>query len=785
MVATAVMALAMGAAPALAATPSSDVLSEPATSGPIDPSLYEAASERGSVRVNVVTEGRSDLSSASSAGETMQEFETLPLVTLQVTESGLDALAAEPGVVSVTEDTLSEPTLDASVPFIGGDQAVKAGQTGKGSAIAIIDTGVAVNHPFLKGRVVAEACFSTIDPAYSATSLCPQGTAAEEGPGTADSEVGSCATITECEHGTHVAGIAAGDGTGITTAPVSGVAPGADVIAIQVFSKFDSSDYCGEGNTPCVKSFASAQVKALEKVLQLQQAGTPVIAANLSLGGGQYSSPCASDVRKPMIDALLEAGVATVVAAGNNGFSNRVNSPACVSSAITVGSSDYNDAPSDFSNRGALLDMYAPGHEVVSSVRGDGYAAKSGTSMAAPHVAGALAVLRQAFPTKPVTDLEELLKSSGTPIVDDTVTTPRLDIGKALGGAEPTPPPEPEPKPRASHVSNYTAYAIPDPGIVQSPITISDVAGKASQALQVRVNLKHDWHPEVKIDLIDPDGKSYPLKATGGSQTGGALTTTYPVDASASPASGTWKLQVEDRSKGGLGTLKDWALFTPFAKRGSAAIPDAGTLKSDIVVAGLSGKASGALQVQMDVVHEWSGDLKIDLIDPDGTLYRIKSTSETDDPVSGTYTVDASASPANGTWKLQVQDASTGAVGTLKGWSLTFSSYESQTPVALPDANYVRSPITVTGIKGNASKELRVYVDVTHGWLGDLNINLVDPNGKLHLLKPDSSSESGGTLQRVYTVDGTALPASGTWNLSVDDTSTGSTGTLNGWILTF
>ncbi|MER5890294.1 proprotein convertase P-domain-containing protein [Streptomyces sp. NPDC001941] len=785
-VATAVMALAIGAAPAAAGTPPPDAPSAPATSGPVDPSLYGVAAKKGTVRVNVVTEERADLSGASSAGTTMQKFQKLPLVTLQVTKGGLDALAARPGVLSVTEDTLSDPTLDTSVPFVGGDRAIKAGRTGKGSAIAVIDTGVAVKHPFLQGRVVSEACFSPVDPAYSATSLCPRGTAAEEGPGTADSEAGPCATITECEHGTHVAGIAAGDGTGIATAPVSGVAPDADVIAIQVFSKLDSPDYCGEGNTPCVKSFTSAQVAALEKVLQLRQAGTPVIAANLSLGGGQYSSACGSDVRKPMIDALLEAGVATVVAAGNNGFVNRVNSPACVPSAVTVGSSTYGDTVSDFSNRGALLDLFAPGNEIVSSVRKGAYAAKSGTSMAAPHVAGALAVLRQAYPTKPVTELEQLLKSTGRPVVDGSVTTPRLDIGKALGGAEPTPPPTPDPKPRSSHIGNSTVYAIPDPGIVQSPVTLTDVAGKASKSLQVRVNLKHDWHPEVKIDLIAPDGKSYPLKATGGSQTGGALSATYTVDASASPAAGTWKLQVEDRSKGGVGTLRDWSLIpNPFVKKGTVAIPDAGTLDSDITVAGWPGKASGALQVQLDAVHEWSGDLKVDLIAPDGTPYRVKSTSETDSQVSGTYTIDARTSPANGTWTLRVQDTSAGAVGSLNGWSLTFPSYESQPEVALPDFNFVRSPITVGGIAGNASRELKVYVDITHGWLGDLNLDLVDPNGKLLPLKKDSMSESGGTLQRIYTVDAGTAPASGTWNLRVDDTSEGSTGTLNGWTLIF
>ncbi|MEV0011071.1 proprotein convertase P-domain-containing protein [Streptomyces sp. NPDC047973] len=379
-----------------------------------------------------------------------------------------------------------------------------------------------------------------------------------------------------------------------------------------------------------------------------------------------------------------------------------------------------------------------------------------------------------------------MLKSTGKPIVDGTVTTPRLDIGKALGESEPTSPPTPDSKPQASHISNYRAYAIPDPGIVQSPVTISGVTGKASKSLQVHVNLTHDWHPEVKIDLIAPDGKSYPLKATGGSQTQGALSATYTVDASASPASGTWKLQVEDRSKGGVGTLRSWTLIpNSFAKKGAVAIPDAGTLDSAIAVAGLPGAASAALQVQVDAVHEWSGDLKVDLIAPDGKPYPVKSTSATDSPVSGTYTIDAHTSPASGTWTLRIQDTSTGAVGSLKGWSLDFPSYESQTPVVLPDANYVRSPITVSGLTGTAPKALKVYVDITHGWLGDLTIHLVDPNGKLYLLKPDSSSESGGTLQHIYTVDVSTAPASGTWNLNIDDTDAGSAGTLNGWSLTF
>ncbi|WP_240929580.1 S8 family peptidase [Streptomyces coryli] len=437
-VVTAVTTLALSALPAQAAAPLSTPAATAAAAGPVSPvspKLYDATAEAGTVRVNVVTENRSDLAGAASAGETLQSFDTLPVVTLKVDDGGLDELAAKPGVVSVTEDIPVRPALDQSVPLVGGDKARAAGKTGKGSAVAILDTGVATQHPFLKDRVVAEACFSPADPDYSASSLCPNGTETQEGPGSADTDTGPCAAISECDHGTHVAGVAAGDGANAGGAPAAGVAPGADIIAIQVFSKFDSEDFCGAGATPCVLSFTSAQLAGLEKVWQLRQSGTPVIAANLSLGAGQYFTSCDADSpHKPAIDNLLATGVATVVAAGNNGYGNAVTSPACVSSAIAVGATTDDDELSAFTNRGPLLDLFAPGTSITSSVPGGGYASKNGTSMAAPHVAGALAVLQQAFPDQGIANLESLLKDSGKSITYTGGSTPRIDLGQALNG---------------------------------------------------------------------------------------------------------------------------------------------------------------------------------------------------------------------------------------------------------------------------------------------------------------------------------------------------------------
>ncbi|CAM5695270.1 MULTISPECIES: M4 family metallopeptidase [Streptomyces] len=104
-------------------------------------------------------------------------------------------------------------------------------------------------------------------------------------------------------------------------------------------------------------------------------------------------------------------------------------------------------------------------------------------------------------------------------------------------------------------------------------------------------------------------------------------------------------------------------------------VPDNGAaVTSDITVSGRSGNAPSNLQVSVDITHTWRGDLVIDLVGPSGTAYRLKNFSSSDsaDDVNETYTVNASAESANGTWKLRVQDQATYDTGTLNGWKLTF-----------------------------------------------------------------------------------------------------------------
>ncbi|MFI9612247.1 S8 family serine peptidase [Streptomyces sp. NPDC052023] len=114
---------------------------------------------------------------------------------------------------------------------------------------------------------------------------------------------------------------------------------------------------------------------------------------------------------------------------------------------------------------------------------------------------------------------------------------------------------------------------------------------------------------------------------------------------------------------------------TTFSSSSAVAVPDAGpAVESPITVGGRTGNAPSALQVAVDITHTYRGDLVVDLVAPDGSAYRLKSSSGSDsaDDVRTTYTVNASTESANGTWKLRVQDTAAQDTGRLNTWSLTF-----------------------------------------------------------------------------------------------------------------
>lgn len=423
-------------------------------------SLHAKAVSQGSVRIIVQLrtdfEPEGDLPGASEVAEqrarisssqqtlvrkmsgivagSLKQFEFIPYMAFETSAAGIEQLRALEDVVSITEDVAVPPALAESVALIGAPNAWNAGFSGNGQTVAILDTGVDKAHPFLAGKVVSEACFSTSSFANSSSSVCPGGVQESTSSGS-----GVHCGISGCDHGTHVAGTAAGKGTNF-----SGVARDANIIAIQVFSRFDSFQSCsGGGFPPCLRAFDSDLIKGLERVFALRNTFN-IAAVNMSLGGGQFSSNCDAQPHKAIIDNLRSVNIATVIASGNNGFKSAISAPGCISSAISVGSTGDGsgstplNSVSSFSNSASFLNLLAPGNLILSSTPNGRFENFQGTSMATPHVAGAWAVLKSKQPSATVTDVYHALRDTGLPVTDvNGITKPRIRVDaavNALGG---------------------------------------------------------------------------------------------------------------------------------------------------------------------------------------------------------------------------------------------------------------------------------------------------------------------------------------------------------------
>jgi hypothetical protein len=320
----------------------------------------------------------------------------------EVTESGLAKLSAHPDVALVYPPTEVFATLGQSVPRINADKVHDrtGGLTGTGMIVAVLDTGIDTDHPQLMDDLVAERC-TCQNPSSGCSSCCPGGVnSAEDGNG----------------HGTHV--------SGIITSP-SGVAPDAGIVAVKVLS--DSGSGCSSG-----------VLEGLDWVLsQVQNKNLDIKVINMSLGGGLFSSTCDSSdpLMAQALNSLKANGVATFAASGNDGLSNRLNSPACMSAAISVGATnDTTDQVASFSNASTVLDMLAPGQVITSSKLGGGTTNMSGTSMATPHAAGVAALMVEANPNLTPDELKIIMKTAGKPILDNRNGRrfPRIDARIAV-----------------------------------------------------------------------------------------------------------------------------------------------------------------------------------------------------------------------------------------------------------------------------------------------------------------------------------------------------------------
>ena len=364
------------------------------------------------VKVDLDTLKDSVMAAADGRLTSLRTYEQLPLMNVRVdSPEALAALEADESVVAVVEDRAMEAFDSAPVNLVqvGQPAAAAAGNLGAGSTVAVLDTGTDYKRaPF--------NCTAAGTPA-----ACPVVYAK-------DFAVDDRALDTGSYHGTNVSGI------------VLSVAPAAKIVALDVFD----GDY----------AYTSAILSAINWCVQ-NKAKYNIVAINMSLGGGMFSSPCASDPFAPAVAAARAAGILSAIATGNSASSIGISSPACAPAAVSVGAvysgsvGAFNtsvcrdattaaDQVACFSNSASFMTVLAPG--VGISAAG---ITMSGTSQATPHVAGAIAVLAAAQPNSGPDAIVARLTTSKTMVTDkrNNVTKPRLDLGAALalsGASGPT-----------------------------------------------------------------------------------------------------------------------------------------------------------------------------------------------------------------------------------------------------------------------------------------------------------------------------------------------------------
>lgn len=357
---------------------------------------------------------------------------TVPALALSASVEAIDVLEQLPEVFAARPSIEFEPYLDSTTVLTGAAACWDGGVEGNGVTVAILDTGVRRTHVMLTGKVVSEACFASGFDNSGDIGDCPNGTETQIGGNAAAPHPDN---FDGFSHGTHVAGIAAGNGV-----TLDGVARGASIIAIQVFSRRANHPNCAPAQNCLTIADEGDLIAGLERVFALRQSFN-IAAVNMSLGGGSFNNQGSCDFEgffiKLAIDNLRQVNIATVASTGNDGSCVGIGIPACISTAIAVGATDDSDAEASSSNANAMLDLYAPGVQVNSATAETDQSVDemSGTSMATPHVTGACALLRQALGSRGVPFVLEYLKVAGRPVTGRCVASPaqrRIQIDTAI-----------------------------------------------------------------------------------------------------------------------------------------------------------------------------------------------------------------------------------------------------------------------------------------------------------------------------------------------------------------
>ncbi len=588
-------------------------------------------------------------------------------------ETLMRKLAADPNVEYVEVDRLNTIRLTPNDTRYGeqwgysGTYGIKANQAwdvtnGAGSVVAVLDTGITA-HSDLAANLLPGYDF------INDTTVSNDGNGRDNDP----SDPGDWVSANQCGgthaaqssswHGTHVAGTIAAVTN--NAKGVAGVAYGAKIVPVRVLGT------CGGYDSDIADAIIWASGGTVSGV---PANANPAEVINLSLGG---SGACGSTTQAA-INGAVSRGTTLVIAAGNDNTNVSNASPANCNNVIAVASTTSTGARSSFSNYGALIDIAAPGSNILSTLNSgtttpgaESYAAYNGTSMATPHVAGVVALL-QAVSTTPKTpaQVEALIKANVTPFP----STPSQSIGPGILNAK-------------AVVDAANGGGNPNPGgtVLNNGVPITGLSGAASSTQYFTVQV-----PAGASNLViassggsgdadmyvragsQPTTSTYDCRPykTGNAESCSFATPvagTYHVMLSAYSAFSGVSLQASWSTGGGSGGVQTYSNAT------AVTIADNATVESAIAVSGRTGNAPASTLVTVDISHTWKGDLKVDLVAPDGSVYVLSNyAGGSADDIKQTFNVNLSSEALNGSWKLRVNDKASGDTGRINSWSIRF-----------------------------------------------------------------------------------------------------------------
>lgn len=661
-------------------------------------------------------------------------------------ETLMRALAAHPDVEYVEVDKINRPVFTPNDPQFGqqygfgtgagGIRATEAWDvtSGAGAVVAVLDTGI-TSHPDLNANVLPGYDF-IID-----TAVAGDGNGRDADPSDPGDYYGGDPSSW---HGTHVAGtVAAVTNNGVG---VAGTAYSAKVVPVRVLGRGGGYD----------SDIADAVIWASGgSVSGVPANANPAEAINLSLGG---SGSCGSAMQSA-INGAVSRGSTVVIAAGNSNANVSGFSPANCNNVIAVGSNTSTGARSSFSNYGALVDISAPGSSIVSTLNsgsaGPGspnYASYSGTSMAAPHVAGVVALM-QSVASTPLTpaQVEATIKSTARAFP----STPSQPIGA---------------------------------GIVNARAAVDAVGGGSGGNTPPAANFSASPNG-LTVQFTDTSSDSDGSIASRSWNFGDGTTSTAANPSKTYAAAGTYSVSLTVTDDDGATNTRTQSVTVSTSGGGSV-------LQNGVPVTGVSGAANSAQYWTIDVpagasnlVIATSGG------SGDADLYVRRGSAPTTSAYdcrpyrSGNAESCSFASPQSGTWHVMVRGYSAYSGVTLSG-SYTAGSgggaqtYSNTADYAIADNATVESPIPVSGRSGNAPSGTPVAVDIRHTYRGDLKVDLVAPDGSVYVLH----NRAGGSADNVigtYTLNLSSEARNGTWRLRVNDNYAGDTGYINSWSITF